>query len=75
MPGGTVGRKSTDSGHSLPPLAERDAITLCLVDARKGDVLWFDIQFVGTNKDLLDASDVDRQVGDAYTKFKQATSQ
>jgi hypothetical protein len=63
-----------DNSHPLSPLATRDAITLCLVDARKGEVLWFDTQFVGT-MDLLDASDVDALIGAAYDKFKEARSQ
>ena len=64
-----------DGGRPVPSLAEQDAITLCLVDARKGDVLWFDIQFVNTTRDLLDASDVDRLIGAASAKFKEATRQ
>jgi hypothetical protein len=56
----------------LHPLAEQDAITLCLVDARKGDVSWLDIQFLSGTKDLLDASDVDELIGEAYVKFKEA---
>ena len=60
----------TDGGHPLQPLAERDAITLCLVDARKGDVLWFSMQFVNKTKDLLDASDIDQLIRAAYANFK-----
>jgi hypothetical protein len=59
-------------GHAMSPLATRDAITLCLVNARTDEVLWFDTRFVGS-KDLLDTSDVDAMVGSAYRRFKKAS--
>ncbi|HEX9532797.1 MAG TPA: hypothetical protein VGA58_08505 [bacterium] len=51
-----------------------DTITLCLVDPRKGDVLWFHLQPIGTGN-LLDGSHVERLIGDAYAKFREAAHQ
>jgi hypothetical protein len=67
-------RSNATSGPSEVRLAAMDAITLCLVDARKGDTLWFDLEPVGTG-DLLDAALVDRLIGNAYTRFKETTHQ
>jgi hypothetical protein len=47
------------------------AIALCLVDARQGDILWFDLRPLNGGH-LLDASDVDRRIGDAYAEFREA---
>ncbi len=71
--GGAMRTPKDSDSAVLHPLAEQNAITLCLVDARKGDVSWLDIEFLGSTQDLLDASDVDRLVGAAYAKFKEAT--
>jgi hypothetical protein len=54
-------------------LAGFNAITLCLVDGRRGDTLWFDLEPIGTG-DLRDASDIDRLIGNAYTRFREATT-
>ncbi len=52
-------------------VAALDTITLCLVDPRKGDVLWFHLQPIGIGN-LLDASHVERLIGGAYAKFREA---
>ncbi len=52
-------------------VSDMNAIALCLVDARQGDILWFDLRFLDTGS-LLDASDVDRRIGAAYVKFREA---
>jgi hypothetical protein len=51
-------------------IREMNAIALCLVDARQGDILWFDLRFLD-NGSLLDASDVDRLIGTAYVNFRE----
>jgi hypothetical protein len=53
-------------------VGDMKAIALCLVDARQGDILWFDLRFLNGGN-LLDASDVERRIGDAYADFRQAT--
>ena len=53
-------------------LAALKAITLCLVDGRRGDTLWFGLETIGTGN-LRDASDVDRLIGTAYRKFREST--
>jgi hypothetical protein len=63
----------SNGGNLASPLGA-PAITLCLVDARKGDTLWFDLEPIGMGN-LLDASDVERLVGGAYAKFKKAARQ
>ena len=55
-------------------VAAQDTITLCLVDARKGDSLWFHLQPIGM-ADLRNPSDVERLIGAAYSKFREATHQ
>jgi hypothetical protein len=55
-------------------VSDMSAIALCLVDARQGDILWFDLRFLNTGS-LLDASDVDRRIGAAYVKFTEAAHQ
>jgi hypothetical protein len=73
---GSVPRLSNGGASDLPlgGFPVRAAITLCLVDARKGDTLWFDLEPIGTGN-LLDASDVERLIGGAYAKFKKAVQQ
>jgi hypothetical protein len=54
-------------------VSQMNAIALCLVDARQGDILWFDLRFLNSGN-LLDASDVDRRIGAAYAEFRKATT-
>lgn len=51
-----------------------NTIALCLVDPRKGDALWLDLQAIGTGS-LLDASYVERLIGGAYAKLGEAAHQ
>jgi hypothetical protein len=60
---------SDDPDHRV---SNMNAIALCLVDARQGDILWFDLRFLNRGN-LLDASDVDRRIGAAYAEFREAT--
>ena len=53
-------------------VSNMNAIALCLVDARQGDILWFDLRPLNDGH-LLDASDVDRRIGAAYAEFREAT--
>jgi len=64
LPGGA------NSASDDTRVAAFDKITLCLVDPRKGDVLWFHLQYIRTGN-LLDASYVERLIGAAYAKFRE----
>lgn len=52
-------------------LAIRKAVTLCLIDARTGEVIWFDYRGLGAES-LLETSKAERLMSDAYAKFREA---
>lgn len=51
-----------------------DTITLCLVDPRKAETLWFHRALIGTGN-LLSASHVERLIGRAHATFTESLGQ